>query len=111
MGAVWDIDNSPPIEGHHKWIKNDHTKWERDGWWLVKGPIFLWGLLYVIHNIIYFICIGQIQHATATSNTELIINSVIILFVITVDEYVYAILERMSHRRVENMSSQVQEQG
>jgi len=49
--------------------------------------------------------------ATATSNIELIVNSVIILFVITVDEYIYAILETMSPRGVKNMSSQVQEQG
>ena len=51
------------------------------------------------------------NNATATSNTDLIINSVIILFVITVDECIYAILKTMSRRGVENMSSQVPKEG
>ena len=83
---------------------------EMDGGWS-RVRYFFGGfcMLFITSFTLYVSAIYN--NATATSNTELIINSVIILLVITVDEYVYATLETMSHRGVENMSSQVQEQG
>jgi len=65
---------------------------------------FVGGTLLLVVTIFTFVVSFNYNYAIATSNTELVANSVIILFITDTDERLYGILESINASWVEGMS-------
>jgi len=71
--------------------------------------LFVGGTILVTISVFTFYVSAIYNNAIATSNTEMIVNSVVILFICDVDELTYDILVALNPGWVENMSYQEQD--
>jgi hypothetical protein len=70
---------------------------------------FFGGLLLISVTAFTFYVSTIYNMAIATSNTEIIVNSVIILFIVEIDEYCFGIIDAINPNWVEHMSLAVEE--